>query len=78
MNKTKRTITVAHPLKVIRMFGSHVFRKTDTGETNMQAGNHGVYREAATAAQAARLSLALGYGWSSNPRNPSSRTKVAA
>ena len=78
MNKTKRIITVAHPLKVFRMFGSHVFLKMETGGANIRAGNHGVYREAATAAQAARLSQALGYGWSSNPRNPSSRTKIAA
>lgn len=79
MNKTNRTITVAHPLGVL---GAFVFRAFSTkvagGMDSPAKGGHGVYREAATAAQAARLSQAFGQGWSSNLRTPASRPRVAA
>jgi len=78
MNKTNRTITVAHPLGVLGAFVFRAFSTKVTGETDSPVqGSHGVYREAATAAQAARLSQAFGHGWSSNLRTPASRSKIA-
>jgi hypothetical protein len=78
MNTTKRTITVAHPLNA---FGAFVFPAFSTKTVETSAPAQGVfrtaYRETATAAQAARLSQALGYEWSSNLRSSVSRSKVA-
>jgi hypothetical protein len=79
MNKTNRTITVAHPLSVLGAFVFRVFSTKAAGETSSPGkGSRGVYREAATAAQAARLTEAFGSGWSSNLRTSASRSKVAA
>jgi hypothetical protein len=78
MNKTNRTITVAHPLNVLGAFVFRTFSTKAAGETDLPAKDrHGSYREAATAAQAARLSQAFGYGWSSNLRSSTSRSRVA-
>jgi len=78
MNKTNRTITVAHPLSVLGAFVFRAFSTKVAGETDSPVqGSRGAYREAATAAQAARLSQAFGHGWSSNLRTPASRSKVA-
>ena len=79
MNTTNRKITVAHPLSVLGAFVFRPFSTKDAGKTEspVQAG-HGAYREAATAAQAARLDQAFGYGWSSNLRTSASRPRVAA
>ena len=71
MNKTNRTITVAHPLSILGAFVFRAFATKAAGRTDSPAKDgHGAYREAATAAQAARLSQALGYRWSSNPAKP--------
>jgi hypothetical protein len=79
MNKTNRTITVAHPLSVLGAFVFRAFSTKVAGGTDSPVkGGHGAYREASTAAQAARLSQAFGHGWSSNPRTSASRLKVAA
>ena len=78
MNKTNRTITVAHPLSVLGAFVFRAFSTKVAGETGSPIkGNRGAYREAATAAQAARLSEAFGHGWSSNLRTAASRSRVA-
>ena len=79
MNKTNRTITVAHPLSVLGAFVFRAFSTKVAGETDSPVkGRLGAYREASTAAQAARLSQAFGHGWSSNPRTSASRSRVAA
>ena len=79
MNKTNRTITVAHPLSVLGAFVFRAFSTKVAGGTGSPAkGVHWTYREAATAAQAARLSQAFGHGWSSNLRTSASRSRVAA
>ena len=79
MNKTNRTITVAHPLSVLGAFVFRAFYTKAAGETDSTIkGSRSVHREAATAAQAARLSQAFGYGWSSNPRTSASRSRIAA
>ncbi len=79
MNKTNRTITVAHPLSVLGAFVFRAFLVKASGRTDSPVkGRLGAYREAATATQAARLEQAFGYGWSSNPRTSASRPEVAA
>jgi len=79
MNKTNRTITVAHPLSVLGAFVFRAFSTKVAGGTDSPAkGRLGAYREASTAAQAARLSEAFGHGWSSNLRTSASRPRVAA
>ena len=79
MNKTNRTITIAHPLNALGAFAFPGFSMRAAGETDEPAGEiHEARREAATAAQAARLSQAFGHGWSSNLRTSASRPELAA
>ena len=80
MNTTNRKITVAHPLSVLGAFVFRAFSMKAAGGTDSPAkAGHGAYREAATAAQAARLAQAFGHGWSSNNlRTSASRPKIAA
>lgn len=79
MNTTNRTITIAHPLGVL---GAFVFRAFSTkvadGTGFPIKGIRGGHREAATAAQAARLSQAFGHEGASNLRSSVRRPGVAA
>ena len=67
MNKTNRTITVAHPLSVLGAFVFQAFSVKAAGGTDSPVkGGLGACRETATSAQAARLEQAFGHGRSSN------------